>query len=85
VWTIYVVWKMRAFRMEEAGEDGVVYARRIDGEEGIYQIHSRSIRFMRAKRGVIHIGEFKPSALERLIPELKRRKLDVCVLSSEKL
>jgi len=83
--TIYVDSKMRAYRLEDSGEDGVVYARRIDGEEGIYQIPSRSIRFMRAKRGVIHIGEFKPSALERLIPELKRRKLDVCVLSSEKL
>lgn len=83
--TIYVDSKMRAYRLEDSGEEGVVYARRIDGEEGIYQIPPRSIRFMRAKRGVIHIGEFKPSALERLVPELKRRKLDVCVLSSEKL
>lgn len=83
--TIYVDPKMRAYRLEDSDEDGVVYARRIDEEEGIYQIPARSIKFMRAKRGVIHIGEFRPSELEELVPELKRRKLDVCVLSSEKL
>lgn len=83
--TIHVDPKMRAYHMEDSGEEGVVYARRIDGEEGIYQIPSRSIKFMRAKKGVIHIGEFSPSALESLIPELKKRKLNVCILSSEKL
>lgn len=83
--TIYVDPKMRAYCLEDSDGEGVVYARRIDGEEGIYQIPARSIRFMRTKRGVIHIGEFRPSELESLVPELKRRKLDVCVLSSEKL
>lgn len=83
--TIYVDSKMRAYRLEDSDEDGVVYARRIDVEAGIYQIPARSIRFMRAKGGVIHIGEFSPSELERLVPELKRRKQNVCVLSSEKL
>lgn len=83
--TMYVDAKMRAYHMDESAKEGVVYARRIDSEEGIYQIPSKSIKFMRTKKGVIHISEFKPSDLERLIPELKRRKLDVCILSSEKL
>ena len=83
--TIYVDSKMRAYLLEDSEGEGVVYARRIDGEEGIYQVPARSIKFMRARRGVIHIGEFKPSELERLVPELKRRKLHVCVLSSERL
>ncbi|MDD9809719.1 MAG: hypothetical protein OXU86_01465 [Thaumarchaeota archaeon] len=83
--TIYVDSKMRAYLLEDSEGEGVVYARRIDGEEGIYQVPARSIKFMRARKGVIHIGEFKPSELEKLVPELKRRKLHVCILSSEKL
>ncbi len=82
---MYVDGKSRAYHLDDEGADNVTYMRRLDGEEGVYQISGRTLRFLRAKNGKVCLKECTPAQLAKLLTKVKKGRINVCILSSENL
>lgn len=82
---MYIDGKSRVYNVEDDDRNEVVHLRHIDVEDDVYKLSRKCSDFMHVKNGKIFLKMCTPVQVAKHLSNLKKKKANVCILSSTEL
>lgn len=82
---LYMDGKSRVFYVDDKLDNTIVRLGHIESDQNIYRISEEYSEFMGVKNGKIYLEKCTPDQALQLLKKLSKKKINVCIMSSEEL